>query len=118
MGQFSLVLHALYVPFSFPPEAYVPHAHNFLLQLGLDYGIPGALAVGALLVAFFRAMWVAGHQTTDREVGAVAQGLAAGMAAFLVFGLTDAITLGARGGLVLWIVLALGAAVSQTAARR
>ncbi|MBI4493842.1 MAG: O-antigen ligase family protein [Chloroflexi bacterium] len=111
MGQFSLVLHALYVPFLIAPDTYVPHAHNFFLQLGLDLGIPGALAVLGLLLAFFRALWQVYRRTDDAALRAAAVGLGAGMASFLTYGLTDAIALGARGGLGLWIVLGLGAAL-------
>ena len=113
MGQFEPVLHSLYMPMLTPLGSYVPHAHNFVLQLGLDLGLPGALAFLALLVGFFRALWRVYRGTDSRELHAAAVGLAAGLASFLVYGLTDAIVVGSRGAIVMWLFLGLGAALAR-----
>ena len=112
-GQLSLVLHALYVPLLLSPDTYVPHAHNFFLQLGLDFGIPGAIAILGVLLGFFRGLWSSLRRTGDGRLRAITVGLGAGMVSFLVYGLTDAIALGARGAFVLWVVLGLAAALDQ-----
>jgi putative inorganic carbon (HCO3(-)) transporter len=117
-GQFSLVLHALYVPFLVAPNEYVPHAHNVFLQLGLDLGIPGALAMLGALGGFLWAMWQVCRRSCDLQLAGAAVGLAAGVVSFLVYGLTDAIVIGARGGVLLWIMLGLGAALWRVPARR
>jgi hypothetical protein len=113
MGQFEPVLHSLYIPLLVEPGEYVPHAHNFFLQLGLDLGILGGLAFVVLLAGFFRAVWGAYRQTDDVELRAVAVGLAAGLVSFLVYGLTDAIVVGSRGAIVMWLFLGLGAALGR-----
>jgi putative inorganic carbon (HCO3(-)) transporter len=118
MGQFSLVLHSLYTPFLTGPETHVPHVHNVYLQLALDLGIPGALAFLLVLAACLHSTWRVATRPGDPQLALAAVGLAAGLVAFLVYGLTDAIVLGARGGLGLWIVLGLGAAVCRAASER
>jgi len=41
----------------------------------------------------------------------------AGMASFLVYGLTDAIVVGSRGAIVMWVFLGLGAALARLSIR-
>jgi putative inorganic carbon (HCO3(-)) transporter len=118
MGQFSLVLHALYTPFLIPPDYWVAHAHNVFLQLALDLGIPGAAAMAFVIGAFLREMWRAARRSADPVPQAIAVGLGAGMLAFLVYGLTDAISIGARGSIVLWVVLGIGAALARVSGGR
>jgi putative inorganic carbon (HCO3(-)) transporter len=83
-----------------------PHVHNLFLQTGVDLGVPGLLAFFWLLglaARMLRRTWRAGG-ITERYLAA---GLAAGLSAHLVFGLTDAVALGARPGFLLWWVLGL-----------
>jgi O-antigen ligase len=115
MGQFEPVLYALYIPILNPPGTFIPHAHNFLLQLGLDLGLLGASAFLWLLFELFRALWQAYRRLGDRDpaLQAAAVGLAAGVAGFLTYGLTDAIAVGSRGSIIFWIMLGLGAALAR-----
>lgn len=116
MGQFPLLFQRFYMPLLLSADVYVPHAHNFLLQLVLDLGVIGAGAILWLLVAFYRACWCAyraTHLTGDVVLQALAVGLAAGMTSFLVYGLTDTIVIGARGGIGFWLVLGLAAALAR-----
>lgn len=115
LGQFSVVLQTLYPPFFFGSEMYVPHAHNVFLQLGLDFGLPGAAAVLVLFAACFRGLARAVRAASTPGLRAAGVGLLCGIAGFLVFGLTDAIALGARGALPLWILLGLSAALARVA---
>ncbi|HMN30720.1 MAG TPA: O-antigen ligase family protein, partial [Caldilineaceae bacterium] len=51
IGAFSITLPLLYpIPFD---VAEFPHAHNLLLQVGLDLGLPGLIAYLALLINLF-----------------------------------------------------------------
>lgn len=114
LGQYSPVLHALYVPLLISPGEYVPHAHNLYLQYAAELGIPGAVAFGCLVVAFFRCC-IRAVISPDPLLRWTGAGLALGMVGFMVYGLTDAIAPGARGGIVLWLVLGLGGAVGNVA---
>ena len=112
LGQFSPVLHALYVPFLIAPDTFMPHAHNIYLEYALELGIPGAVAFGCLLVVFFRRCLQA-VGSDDPLLRWTGLGLALGMLGFLAYGLTDAIAPGARAGLVVWVVMGLGGAVGR-----
>ena len=112
LNMFPRVLQVLYPPFSFSPDTLVPHAHNQLLQVGVDLGIPGLVAYIALIVCFFvstaRVMLWSAHP----QRRALAGGLVFGMLAFQTFGLFDAIALGSEPDLIFWIALALSASLN------
>jgi putative inorganic carbon (HCO3(-)) transporter len=109
MGQLSDTLHALYPPNLTPSDQFVPHVHNLALQAALDLGIPGAIAFLGILVMFFLGLAMAYHRA-EGPIRLVIASLGAGVAGYLAFGLTDAVALTARGGIVLWIALGFGAA--------
>ena len=97
-----------------PPWDFV-HAHNILMQVGVDLGVVGLACfvalVGVLVIMTVRAL---------RGAEAVASkglicGLAATVAAYLVFGTIDAITLGAKPSLLFWLAAGL---ISRFAAHR
>lgn len=115
LGQFNPVLHWRYPPFELAPNEFTPHVHNIVLEYALELGVPGAVAFGLLLRAFFRQCRQA-WRSSDAMLRWTGVGLAIGVGSFLVYGITDAIAPGARGGLVLWIVLGAGAAVGNVAA--
>jgi len=114
LGQFNTVLHTLYMPLLVSPYEQVPHAHNLLLEYALELGVPGAVAVGAVVVAFFRSCFAAA-KTCDPQVRWLGIGLALGMTAFFIFGTVDAIAPGARAGIVFWFVIGLGVSVGNFA---
>jgi putative inorganic carbon (HCO3(-)) transporter len=114
LGQFDSVFKALYAPVRIPDDLFIAHAHNLLLQYAVELGVPGVLACALLGLAFFRQVWIA-IRADDPLLRWTGLGLALGVLGFLVYGLTDAIAPGARGGLLLWVVLGLGAAVGRVA---
>jgi putative inorganic carbon (HCO3(-)) transporter len=89
----------------------VPHAHNNFLQVGVDLGIPGLVAYVGLLAAFTLCAWRVHRSTRTRSTRLLVAGLFSGMLAHQVFGVMDAITLGAKPGFLLWIILGLVAAL-------
>ena len=83
------------------------HAHNNLIQAAWDLGIPGLVAYvslwmisGLLLIRVYR-------HSNGRIYRAIAGGLGAGLVAHFMFGMTDAIPLGAKVGASFWLALAL-----------
>jgi len=107
IGTFDKVANVLYPFFLVGPDARVTHAHNELLQVAVDLGIPGLVAYVALLSAFAVTAWRAYHALDDRWLRALIVGLACGMLAHQVFGLTDAFLLGTKPGVVMWVFLGI-----------
>jgi O-antigen ligase len=114
LGQVDPVLHRVYAPAFLAPDQVVPHAHNLLLDYALELGVPGAVAF-ALLIGGCVRHCLRAIQSVEVWLFWTGLGLLLGLLAFMVFGLTDAIAPGARGGLALWAVLGLGAALAPRA---
>lgn len=93
-----------------PGEQVLPHAHNELLHMGADMGIPGMVLYiawnGLVLWQLYRA-WRDGEPFAR----AVAASLAAGLVAHHIFGLADAITLFDRFVYVYWVLLGAASGV-------
>ena len=113
MNNFRRVVPVLYPFFSLPPTIDIAHAHNQFLQAGLDLGLAGLIA--------YLALWMIGAALTVRclrraDAGwtrALALGLGAALLASFIFGLTDAIALGAKPGILFWSLLALLVALER-----
>jgi len=112
IGTFDTVARHLF-PYLYPasflynPSATITHAHNELLQVAIDLGIPGFVAYVALLAAFVRTAWRAYTWAPDKRIQRLILGLGAGMLAHQIFGLTDAFLLGTKPGVVMWIIMGL-----------
>jgi putative inorganic carbon (HCO3(-)) transporter len=118
LNAFRTVMPVLYPAYLNPPDFDVAHAHNQLLMAALDLGLPGLVAYLALLLGAARMLSAAGRRGPDPWLRAMSAGLGAGLLANFVFGLTDAITLGSKLGIVLWFVLALATGVFWAAGAR
>ena len=108
------------------PGNWFPHVHNTWLQVAIDLGIPGFIAYVALLSVTAWIAWRAFVLAHDMDGISTAQvqrlilGLAAGLLAHQFFGLTDVVYLGAKPGIIMWIILGILTGVylrSQTAQR-
>src|SRR5205814_1017845 len=105
LNLFPQIMNRFYPGFVLGPQ---PHAHNLLLQTGVDLGIAGLVALVWLIWAFLAGLGRAYSQTGDRWTKAMALAMTAGMVSFLCFGTIDTVTLGAKPGIGLWIMLGLG----------
>lgn len=118
LNSFRRVLHALYPPFLIGPDVDIGHAHNALLQAALDLGIPGLVAFVSIQAG---AMWMLVDlwRARDRLLfpeplsGALILGLGGGLVAHMVFGMFDAVALGAKPGLLWWFLLGLIASLHR-----
>lgn len=111
MNTFRKVMPVLYPTFLNDPRIDVAHCHNHILQAALDLGIPGLVAYLALwLLTAYLLIYVFRH-TKNPLHRLIASGLGAGLLAHFVFGIQDAIALGAKAGIFFWLTLALAIGV-------
>ncbi len=102
LGSFRRVVLRLY-PIEFGVD--FAHAHNIFLQVALDVGLPGLISYVSTLVLAFVAAWrTAAHSSRLRPL---ALGLASGLVAVHVYGLTDALALGSKTAIAFWMILGL-----------
>jgi len=111
LGTFRYVMPVLYPLFTVQPAVDLGHAHDEWLQAGVDLGLPGLITFVALQGLSF----MLAYQAFRRPVPAIVRwsmaGVLAGLLAHAIFGLTDAVALGAKPGIFFWLLLALTAAV-------
>lgn len=90
---------------------HVAHAHNILLQVALDVGVPGlfgyVLFIGALVITADRTA------RTPGVAGRIAAGAGLSLVAVHMFGIGDAIALGAKVGVFEWLSAGLILAASH-----
>ena len=116
VNGFRRVIHALYPLYSIAADVDLGHAHNHLLQTALDLGLPGLVSYVAiwwisvgLLFSTYRRLHQR-HAAHHPYYGLMA-GLAGSLLAGWVFGIFDAVALGARPGFLWWLLLGLTAGV-------
>ncbi len=117
IGTYNEIAHSLYPFFIAGPDEVVAHAHNNLLEVAVDLGVPGLVAFVGLLAGFVILALRAYRAVPAPEIRALLVGLVCGMLAHQVFGLTDAFILGTKPGVLLWVFMGLAVAIYQNRAR-
>ncbi|HLF27042.1 MAG TPA: O-antigen ligase family protein [Anaerolineae bacterium] len=124
IGVFREVSWLLYAP-QINPGFDIAHAHNEFLQIALDLGLLGLIAFVALYVAAFRMlrrMWrmasdplhkTSGFPVSTSTLRLLVLGLSGGLFAHLMYSLTDAVALGAKPGVLFWVLLGLVAGLFE-----
>jgi putative inorganic carbon (HCO3(-)) transporter len=113
LGAFRFVMPVLYPLFTVSPEVDLGHAHNEWLQAAVDLGLIGLIAFVALQGLSAVLAYLAFRRPLPAELRWLMAGVLAGLVAHGVFGLTDAVALGAKPGIFFWLLLALTAAVQR-----
>jgi len=108
LGTFSPLTNSLY-PYFRGGDPEIPHAHNMVLTMAVDLGIPGLILYTGLVSAFFT-MILKTVKNAGRWTRALLIGMACGLLAHQVFGIMDAYMLGTKLGAILWIFFGLGTA--------
>jgi len=108
-------------PFLLASGGSIDHAHNLVLQVGVDLGLPGLVAYLALWLICLVMAWRAyGAYRKARHMGLAA--LAAGVGTSLVVmglhGLVDAVTWGTKPAVVAWAMMGLAIALHRYAHQR
>ena len=118
LGAFRQVTHESFPPDvpDLPPASDVAHSHNVFIQTALDIGLPGLVAyMATLTLAAFMAVRV--FQRGDAFFRAAILGLGGNLVAMHLFGLADAIPLGAKVGILFWMNLGLIASAYRLTCR-
>jgi putative inorganic carbon (HCO3(-)) transporter len=104
LGTFRRVVAERY-PIAVPADFDIAHAHNIVLQVALDTGLPGLVAYMSLLAVTGVIGWrVAGRETGLRPF---ILGLLAALIALHAYGLGDAMAPGSKPGVVFWLIMGL-----------
>lgn len=111
MNGFRRIVPVLYPTLTIPPGTDVVHAHNHLLQAALDLGAAGLVAYLAIWIVIARLLLEVRRDAGEGLHRSLAVGLAAGLFTHFLFGMTDAIPLGAKVGVLFWLTLALAVAL-------
>jgi putative inorganic carbon (HCO3(-)) transporter len=96
MGRFGEVADRFY-PFFLAPSNSIDHAHNLLLQVAVDLGIPGLIAWLAIWIGVTHTAWLIyreGRSTGSRWALGLGAGLVGSQIALLTHGMVDAVTWG------------------------
>lgn len=114
MNGFRRLVQVYYPLTLIPPTTDIGHAHNHLLQAGLDLGLGGMIAYLSLWILSAGLLWgglrTVQTQTAVNPTRPLMVGLAGALSAGWLFGILDAIALGARPGFIWWLLIALVAA--------
>lgn len=86
------------------------HAHNELLHIGTDLGVPGMIVLTAIYSTAGYMLWYS-YRYGSLEIQGYATAVSAGMVAHMIYGLADAIPLWDRFAFLFWWMLALSAAL-------
>jgi hypothetical protein len=89
-----------------PTDAIIPHAHNEVLQIGADMGIPGMIGFVMLHATAFWMLWRVWNRGGAYHQW-IALGTASAIAAHGLFALADAITLWDRFSWLSWVFLGI-----------
>ena len=115
IGTFPRVAPILYPFFLIGPDADVPHAHNIYLQAGVDFGLPGLIAYVSLWTVLLLSTWQSARRLSESSLYPLAVGLFCGFVAFLVHGLTDAITgQSIKASVIVWGLIGVATAIRTT----
>lgn len=109
---FRRAFHPLYPDESISSQYDFAHAHNHLLQAALDMGLLGLVGYASLWISLFWVLalaWRRGflEHPFPRLARIVTLGLCSSLVGYFIYGLTDAVALGARPGFLFWYLVGL-----------
>ncbi|HRQ37739.1 MAG TPA: O-antigen ligase family protein [Chloroflexota bacterium] len=109
INRFRVLVFDYYPTYFLPYDSDFAHAHNHLLQAGLDLGLPGLIFYVALWLGAAALAWLAWRQGVTVWRRVLGLGILCALAAYFVYGLVDAVALGAKPGFIFWLLLGLTA---------
>ena len=113
LGCFEPVTRVDYVYRIWSPQDAVTHAHNLIVQTAADLGIVGLVSLTALLVVFAQVGLATARRLGRTPPGYLSQSLSCGVGVWVLFGAVDALPLGTKPSLIVWLSLGLAVALSR-----
>jgi len=113
LGAFARVSPLRYPYLLWPPGMNFGHAHNVFLQVGVDLGLIGLISALMAAVVLVRMVFKGVHLQAIEKRREIWVGASVGLLAYVLFGLTDAVALGAKPSPLVWVLAALSVAVIQ-----
>lgn len=110
MGGWAQLSPLLYPSSMTSPLSTIEHAHNLIIQIGVDLGVPGLIAYLALLGLSFGLATRARRRflaAANYPAANLSLAVWAALAAMLIHGLVDAVTWGTKPAVLAWVLLAL-----------
>lgn len=107
LGMFNRVIPLLYPYFLIAPDLDIPDAHNLLLQVGVDLGMPGLIAYLAMLICLFVMLIQLLRRRDDALTWTLSAGLLGAFVAILIGGVFAAVNWGVKLAFVNWLLVAL-----------
>ena len=107
LGTFRKLVRLLY-PINVAPDYDIAHAHNFFLQTGLDFGLPGLIALLAMYLV--TCAWLVNafaNPAATRQSQVWVIGFAGCLVASTTYGQLDAVAMGAKTNFLFWYLFAL-----------
>lgn len=105
MNNFRRIGPQLYPYATIQVGSEVPHAHNNWLQIALDLGVPGLIVYLAFWFGLLGLLWQVWRISPDWRPLTI--GFAASLLSYEVYGLTDTVALGAKPGVLFWLLAGL-----------
>ncbi|MCI0394891.1 MAG: O-antigen ligase family protein, partial [Chloroflexi bacterium] len=115
LNTFPKAVLVLYPYFLLHNPGDATHAHNQLLQMGVDMGVPGMVVYLALLLGAAAMLLRVWRKNAAGWGRALAAGFAGCLLAFQGYGLFDAVGLGEKPAVILWFLLGLVAGLHRLA---
>ena len=107
IGAFRRLAPVIYPFFLIPPDLDIGHAHNLFLQVALDLGLVGLIGYVAVWIGCGSMLWRSWRSAGDLRQRVLVLGFAGALVGFFVYGLSDAITIGAKPAFIFWLLLGL-----------
>jgi O-antigen ligase len=114
MNLFRRIARQRYPLFQFSLDRDIGHSHQTYLQVALDLGIPGLVFYLAALGGTLAVGHHSFHHNDQPGARLVALGGSVGLLVHAIWGMTDAVALGAKQGFLWWLMLALVIASAVT----
>ena len=117
-GTYYDVVSLLYPLFLVSPGNIIPHAHNLLLEVAVDVGVPGLVAfVAILIIAFFSGLRNIYGTTSEYRIAAtLSEAALASLVGMLAHGMVDATSwIIGWGALLPWAVIGILIGVDRVA---